>query len=62
MRVDFFLIKGHRVTVTTFLERAIHSFTVLFHVICLFVASIIYHFGFEGRVLVLIVSGHDLLY
>ena len=42
----------------TFWERAAHSFSLL----CLFVAFVVSHFGFEGRLLLLIalVPGHCL--
>ena len=46
----------------TFLERAAHSGNSMFSLLCLFVALVVSHLGFEGRALVLIVSvpGHCL--
>ena len=46
----------------TFWERAAHSVNRMFSLLCLFVALVVSHFGFEGRNLVLIVSvpGHCL--
>ena len=39
-------------------ERAAHSVNHMFSLLCLFVALVVSHFGFEGRTLVLIMSVH----
>ena len=46
----------------TFWERAAYSFYRVFSLLCLFVALVVSHIGFEGRTLVLIASvpGHCL--
>ena len=46
----------------TFWERAAHSVDHVFSLYSLFVDSVVSHFGFEGRILVLIelVPGHCL--
>ena len=46
----------------TFWERPAHLVDLMFPMLCLFVALVVSHFGFEGRTLVLIasVSGHSL--
>ena len=41
---------------TTVLERAAHSINCMISLFCLFVASVIFRFGFEGMTLVLIAS------
>ena len=48
----------------TFWERAAHSVNHMFSLLCLFVALVVSHFGFEGRNLVLIASvpGHCLTF
>ena len=40
----------------TFWERSAHSVIRMFSLLCLFVALVVFHFGFEDRTLVLIVS------
>ena len=45
--------------VATFWERAAHSVNRMFTLLCLFVALIVSHFGFEGGTLVLIASVPD---
>ena len=42
----------------TFWERAAHSSNRIFSLLCLFVALVVSHFGFEGRTFVLIASVH----
>ena len=44
------------------MKRAAHSVSHMFSSLCLFVALVVSHFGFEGRTVVLIVSvpGHCL--
>ena len=44
----------------TFWKRAVHSVNHVFSLLCLCVALIVSHFGFEGKTLVLIASvpGH----
>ena len=37
--------------VATFWERAAYSVNRMFSLLCLFVALVVYHFGFEGRCL-----------
>ena len=46
----------------TLWERAAHSVNRVFSLLCLFVALVVSHFGFEGSTLVLIASvpGHCL--
>ena len=43
-------------------DRAAHSVNRIFSLLCIFVALVVSHFGFEGRTLVLIASvpGHCL--
>ena len=42
----------------TFWERAAHSSNCVFSLLCLFVALVVSHFGFDGRNFVLIASVH----
>ena len=37
----------------TFLERATHSVNLMFSLLCLFVALVVSHFGFDGGTLVM---------
>ena len=48
----------------TFWERAVHSVNRMFSLLCLFVALVVSHFGFEGWTLVLITSvpGHCFIF
>ena len=47
-------MSGSEINGFYFWERATHSADRMFSLLCLFVALIVSHFGFEGRTLVLI--------